>query len=153
MAVKIGPFQALSLTTVAAVYILIVLGGIVSSTGSGLACPDWPLCKGQIVPALTIDVLIEYTHRVSTIAVTLLVVSTMLFAWKKFGWPNKVTSFATLTFILLLGQIVLGMVTVESKTLPAVVTSHLALATLVFASALTATVTSFAHASKEGLGK
>ena len=147
---KTGPFQALSLLTVAALYILIVLGGVVSSTGSGLACPDWPLCRGQVVPAFTIAVLIEYTHRVWTIAVSILVFATMVLAWRIYRWPNRVTSFATLTFILLLVQIGLGMVTVESGTLPVVVTSHLALATLVFASALTAAVTSMTYEPKEG---
>jgi heme A synthase len=74
----------------------------------------------------------------------------MVLAWRIYRWPNRVTSFATLTFILLLVQIGLGMVTVESGTLPVVVTSHLALATLVFASALTAAVTSMTYEPKEG---
>lgn len=139
----VKPFQALSLTTAAAVYILIVLGGVVSSTGSGLACPDWPLCNGQVIPKLTIDVLIEFTHRLWTIVVTLTVIATMLFAVKSYSWPSKATFFSTLTFILLLGQIMLGMLTVQTRTLPLVVTSHLGMAILVFASALTASIVSF----------
>lgn len=139
---KLGAFQALALATVAATYVLIVLGGLVSSTGSGLACPDWPLCNGQVVPALTASVLIEFTHRVWSILVTALVVATMLFAWKAYRWPGRVTQLSTLTFILLVEQVVLGMVTVRSGTMAIVVTAHLAVATLVFASALATAVTS-----------
>ena len=143
MEVTARTFQVLSLANAAAVYILIILGGVVSSTGSGLACPDWPLCNGQVIPKLTVEVLIEFTHRLWTIVVTLTVIATMLFAVKTYGWVDKASVFSTLTFILLLGQIALGMLTVQTKTLPLVVTSHLGMATLVFASALTASIVSF----------
>jgi cytochrome c oxidase assembly protein subunit 15 len=152
MAVKIGTFQVQSLGTVAAIYLLIVLGGLVATTGSGLACPDWPLCQGQVVPNLTSNVLIEFTHRLWTIVVTILVTVTMLFAWMKYRW-NKITAFSSLTFLLLLGQVVLGMVTVTSGTEPIVVTAHLALATLVFASALTGSLISITYDTKDGSAK
>jgi len=129
-------FQSVSLVTTVSVYILIILGGIVTSTGSQLACPDWPLCNGQIIPTFTTPVLIEYTHRVWTVVVTALAIATAVLAWKTYHWPNGITKLATLTLVLLWGQVVLGMVTVDSRALPAVVTSHLALGTLVFASTL-----------------
>jgi len=144
---KLGAFPLLSLATAVSVYILIVIGGLVATNGYGLACPDWPLCNGQVVPTFTTPVIIEYTHRVWTLLVTALVIATTVFAWKKYHWKNRVTKIATLTFILLLGQIILGMITVATRTLPLVVTSHLALATLVFASALT---TSFVSLTQRG---
>jgi cytochrome c oxidase assembly protein subunit 15 len=148
VAVKFAAFQVLSISTVAALYVLIVLGGLVASTGSGLACPDWPLCQGRILPNLAPDILIEFVHRVWTIVVTALVVATMLLAWKEYRW-NKVTAFSTLTFISLLGQVLLGMATVTTGTDAIVVTAHLAVATLVFASALTASVISIMYSVTE----
>lgn len=142
---RVTAFRGFSLATAIGVYVLIVLGGIVSSTGSGLACPDWPLCRGQVVPALTLSVLIEFTHRVWTVVVTILVVVTMLLAWSTYRWRSKLTKLSTLTFGLLLCQIILGMITVNTRTLPIAVTAHLAVATLVFASALTATVTALLY--------
>jgi heme a synthase len=133
---KLGTFQLFSLATAVSVYILIVVGGVVTSTGSQMACPDWPLCHGQVIPTFTPPVIIEYTHRLWTLVVTVLVIATAILAWKNYRWSSRITKLATLTLALLWGQVILGMVTVETGALPAVVASHLALATLVFASAL-----------------
>ncbi|MDQ7082784.1 MAG: COX15/CtaA family protein [Aquificota bacterium] len=43
-------------------YILMVFGGIVTSTGSGLGCPDWPLCHGQLLPSSSGDIQPLHTH-------------------------------------------------------------------------------------------
>lgn len=125
-------FQILTVLSSIGVYFLIVLGGITTQTGSGMACPDWPLCFGELLPNLTTTVLIEMTHRYMAMIVGLLITSTFILAVRNYR-NSKILLFSSAMSFLLVGiQGYIGMLTVTSILDPAIVTLHLALSTALF---------------------
>ncbi len=63
--------------------VLIVAGGVVTNTDSGLACPDWPTCFGSALPKMEGSVAVEHTHRLIATAVGLLTVALVLLALRR----------------------------------------------------------------------
>jgi len=127
-------------------YVLIVIGGYVVFSGSGLACgssgPDsWPLCNGQVIPTLSGPVLVEWTHRLFTVVVGLFVLGTMIVAWTRYREEKRVLQLSTVSFLTLLGQILLGMVTVKTDLDPLVSTAHLAVASALFSAVILNAIT------------
>ena len=45
-------------------FVVIVFGSWVRATDSGLACPDWPLCFGKVLPAFDLQIFLEWFHRI-----------------------------------------------------------------------------------------
>ncbi|MAG36189.1 MAG: hypothetical protein CL878_08090, partial [Dehalococcoidia bacterium] len=126
-----GRFQWLVIATVAATYLLIVMGGVVRVTGSGLGCPDWPLCHGRLFPPLEFTALIEYTHRLMGAVVSALIVAVVGGIWLRFRHHRMLVALASGVVVLLVIQIILGAVTVFTELSPSVVLIHLGLAMLV----------------------
>lgn len=134
-----GPvFQRLILSTVVAIFALVVLGGVVRVTGSGLGCPDWPLCHGKVIPPMDTQTLIEYSHRLAASIVGILVLATALVAWCLYRKNLLVLVSATLCLILVVVQGVLGGVTVLTELEGRFVIAHLALAEAILATMILA---------------
>src|SRR5260370_4438702 len=121
-------FRALSVATALVTYALVVLGGVVRVSGSGLGCPDWPLCHGRLLPPLNLHAIIEYSHRTTASLTSLLVVLTAIFAW--FAWRHRrdIVIPATIALGLLASQVVLSASPVRLELPPMIVLAHLATA-------------------------
>jgi cytochrome c oxidase assembly protein subunit 15 len=130
----------LSLATTLLLFGLIVLGSIVRTTGSGLACPDWPLCQGRILPPFQLNVLIEWFHRLAALLTSVALFVTV--GWMLFhpATRARIGGLAGLAAALLIVQVMLGALTVWKLLSPSVVSSHLAVALLLFVTMIAMTL-------------
>ena len=136
--------QGLSIATVVAVFLLVVIGGVVRVTESGLGCPDWPLCYGKVLPPLEYTAIIEYTHRfVASVIVGPLVLVTAVVAFRAYRHDRWVWLPAALTIPLLIVQGLLGGVTVLTHLPGGVVAVHLATAEALLALCILVAVAAF----------
>ncbi len=127
----------LALATSILMFALIVIGSVVRTTGSGLACPDWPLCNGQIIPPFQFNVLIEWFHRCVALVVSLLLFATVAWIASQSAVRARLGGLAALAVVLLLAQVLLGALTVWKLLAPQVVSAHLAVALALFTTMLT----------------
>ncbi len=110
---------------VALTYLLITIGALVRAHGAGLACPDWPLCFGEFVPTLNLEVTFEWTHRLVAGSVALLFAGLAIGLLRNSETPPASRRLIGLAAGLLATQIVLGALTVWLKLASWTVTAHL----------------------------
>jgi heme a synthase len=125
-------------------YLVIVLGAWVRATGSGLACPDWPTCYGQLLPLAHeipahagysyFQVMLEWLHRllVGALLGPLILLIGWL-AWRTRAESPRMPFRAAALLILLLVQAALGGLTVLDQNSPWSVALHLSTALVLFA--------------------
>src|SRR6266550_9593894 len=126
-------YRALVYLSLALTFLVVVWGGIVRVTGSGLGCPDWPLCHGQFLPSLDPATRIEWTHRFLAIVSGLAVAGTVLWTLISYRADRRVLWLGIAVAVLYPLQAVLGAITVVLELPPEWVTVHLANAELVLA--------------------
>jgi protoheme IX farnesyltransferase len=114
---------------------LVVLGGWVRISGSGLGCGDhWPRCNGHWLPPLSdIRTVIEFGHRWVAALVSTLVLAVTAVAWLRHRRERPLVWLATAALTLLVIQVLLGAVTVKLMLPPWVIITHLANAMLLLA--------------------
>ncbi len=121
-----------------------VLGPLVRAEGAGLACPDWPLCHGKVVPVMDYQIFLEWLHRLVAGIVSLIY---LIWIALVFLYPNLKklllkTSLISLSLLIL--QIVLGGLTITKQLDVYVVKSHL-LNALLFLSVLVYSLHALLH--------
>ncbi|MBI5567079.1 MAG: protoheme IX farnesyltransferase [Chloroflexi bacterium] len=117
-------FRKLTLFTALLTYALVVLGGVVRVTGSGLGCPDWPLCYGQPLPPASTEAVIEMAHRYVAGVVTILVGLIAWTAWRAYRREKWIVQPALWGLGVIGVQVVLGAITVILKNHPITVVAH-----------------------------
>jgi cytochrome c oxidase assembly protein subunit 15 len=108
-----------------ATYALVVLGALVRAHGAGLACPDWPLCFGELVPQFDFRIAFEWGHRALAGGVALIFSALSLRTLQQTRLRGALLPGVVVTGTLLAIQIVLGGLTVLQLLASWTVTSHL----------------------------
>ncbi len=117
--------------TALATFILLVAGGLVTSTDTGLAVPDWPLSYGTLFPPMVGGIRYEHTHRV--IAGIVAVMIGILAMWLWLREPRRwIRWLGYGAFAGVLAQAILGGLTVLFLLPPAISMAHACLGPLVF---------------------
>ncbi|QJD30230.1 COX15/CtaA family protein [Methylococcus geothermalis] len=142
-------FARIGIITIAAVYFLIMVGGIVRASGAGMGCPDWPTCFGRLIPPTDesqlpanyheiyaergyadtrfnpVKTWTEYVNRLIGVSIGLLIMVTLyrsLAFWK----TDRAVTWLALTVFLAVGfQGWLGSAVVASNLRPVMITAHM----------------------------
>ena len=125
-------FRRLALLTAVFAYLQIALGGVVRVSGSGLGCPDWPLCHGRPYPPADVHAIIEYSHRAVGSVTGVLIIATVVLAWVVFRSQRPLVAWlASASLIGVVGEGVLGGVVVARELSSWLVLLHLGLAMMI----------------------
>ncbi|HET8908870.1 MAG TPA: COX15/CtaA family protein [Ktedonobacterales bacterium] len=129
--------RPLATVTAVTMFIVYALGTLVTTTRSGHGCGDsWPLCRGRFIPEFAIATAIEFTHRVATAAVTVLVLATafgVLWLWRS---RLELRILAPLMVLALFAEAGLGAALVLLSASPVLLAIHFGSSLILFGSVL-----------------
>lgn len=149
-------FRRLGILTIFAVYFVILVGGIVRASGSGMGCPDWPTCFGQLIPPMSeaelpenyheiyavgysntdfnvVKTWTEYLNRLTGVTIGIFIFLT-LWSSRVYLKTDKAVFYLSLAVFLLVGfQGWLGAMVVKTHLHPLMITAHMLLALFIVA--------------------
>src|SRR3990172_4710073 len=115
---------------VSLLFLLLVWGNIVAGLKVGLACPDWPLCHGKVLPPFRWDIYIEFGHRVIAAVASIFLVALAARRYRRYGGAARTVP--VLAIVLLLAEIGMGGAVVLLETPVRLTTVHFMTGLLVF---------------------
>jgi cytochrome c oxidase assembly protein subunit 15 len=139
-----------------ATLLLMAIGSATRVMNAGLACPDWPLCYGQLVPSqqMNLQVFLEWFHRLDAflIGISAIALTSLTWWWRSHlpKWLPPATSFA---LFLIVFQGILGGLTVTQLLRFDIVTAHLGTALLFFCTLITIGVSLTPYQTMGTVGK
>ena len=122
-------------------YSLMFIGGYISAAGLGLTCPEWPLCPNGVMPSE--EYLIEWIHRTTAATTGVLVVSTMIASLINKNSDLKIKITSSLATGLVITQITLGALVIDTKLHAVLVAIHLGIGIWLFAMVLLTVIFAF----------
>lgn len=111
---KHSMLRIFSVITSFGAYIMLIIGAIVSKTESGKGCGNsWPFCHGQLIPeSLPLETIIEYSHRIVSGGVGLLILILTVWSWLAYKQNKRVKLLGFLSLFFVVFQGALGALTV-----------------------------------------
>jgi len=122
-------------------YSLMFIGGYISAAGLGLTCPEWPLCPNGIMPSE--EYLIEWIHRTVAATTGVLIIATMIASLLNKNSDLKIKITSSLATALVITQITLGALVIDTKLHAVLVAIHLGIGIWLFAMVLLTTLFAF----------
>ena len=124
----------LALASLVILYSLMFVGGYISAAGLGLTCPEWPLCPNGIMP--DDEYFIEWVHRLVAATTGVLILATTIGAWINKDAGRKIKFTSAFASALVVTQITLGAIVIDTKLHAVLVAIHLGIGILLFAMTL-----------------
>lgn len=175
--IKGRSYRVFATITIVTVYLVILAGGIVRSTGSGLGCPDWPRCFGRWVPPTQVSQLpldyrekyahgmppekvifnptktwIEYVNRLLGALCGIFIVLAMVQAWRTYGM-GSIAYMSAAAALLTAFQGWIGAKVVSTVLAPIMISVHMVLAQAIVFLLIAALWRSYGGALSIGLSK
>ncbi|HKS70116.1 MAG TPA: COX15/CtaA family protein [Ktedonobacterales bacterium] len=133
--------RRLATVTAAGMFVVYVLGTLVTTTGSGHGCGNsWPLCRGKFIPSFAITTAIEFTHRIATSIITVLVLALalgLLWLWRS---RLEIRILAPLMVVALFAEAGLGAALVLARESALLLAVHFGASLILFTSILLAAI-------------
>ncbi|MFN2448374.1 MAG: heme A synthase [Candidatus Baltobacteraceae bacterium] len=138
----------LSLAAVCAAYAEVLLGSWTRINGAGMTCPDYPLCRGAVIPQMGGGTVWEWTHRLLAGILSLLVLAVLGQAWRLRAGVRFAVPAGAVIAVLFGFQVFLGAATVHLSNSPASVVWHWGTAMAFVASLCVMAILAFGAATR-----